>query len=62
MKKLGLFLFFLGALCIGAYFVIGEQFDNITVTFNSNGGSNVVKKLLNQMPQLKKIVTLLNGN
>ena len=46
MKKLGLFLFFLGVLSIGAYFVIGEKFDSVTVTFNTNGGTNVSEQVL----------------
>ena len=43
---LGIVILLLGIVCIGAYFVVGDKFGEVTVSFDSNGGSNVVSQVL----------------
>ncbi len=40
-KVLGIFLFILAALCIGMYFVYNMMFSSYTVTFDSDGGTQI---------------------
>ena len=45
-KILGIILLLLGVACIAMYFVIGENFSNHKVTFDSDGGTVVTEQIL----------------
>ena len=45
-KILGFLLLILGLMCFAAYFLIGDKFGEVKVTFNSNGGSLVTAQTI----------------
>ena len=45
-KLLGIVILILGIACIGLYFVMGDKFGEMIVTFDSNGGSVVLSQKL----------------
>ena len=45
-KILGTIILLLGIVCIGLYFVMGDKFSNVVVSFDSNGGSAVSSQTL----------------
>ena len=47
-KIVGFLFLILGLASIGAYFVIGDKFSNVTVVFDSNGGSSVPEQVISK--------------
>ena len=62
MKKFGVFLLLLGLLSIGAYFVIGPEFSNSKVVFNSNGGTTISEQIVKKGEKANEPTTPVKEN